>query len=171
MKNHELYHKTVDILVQAYFNDTLVSGNCQACAVGNLVAANMGFEFAIQNNNYLLEQHKLYWKGKPNIYNENIQANNRSWFDAVNMGEVHEAQLIGEALEQIISTGYTPLQIAVIESAFEHPVNQEFLFDEGGKEYMFERLIAVIEALDIIHENTDAEVTTTSKSRFNKQLA
>ena len=36
MKNEKLYQKTVDILVQAYFNDTLEHTKCHACVVGNL---------------------------------------------------------------------------------------------------------------------------------------
>ncbi len=40
MKNKSLYDKTVSILVDAYMNDTLQHGNCFACAVGNIVAAN-----------------------------------------------------------------------------------------------------------------------------------
>lgn len=42
MKNPELYHKAVDILVAAYFNDTLRHFDCQACAVGNIICGNLG---------------------------------------------------------------------------------------------------------------------------------
>lgn len=42
MKRPELYQKTVDILVKAYFDDTLQHGNCYACAVGNIIAGNCG---------------------------------------------------------------------------------------------------------------------------------
>ena len=33
------FSNSVDILVKAYFNDTLRHGNCLACAVGNLMQA------------------------------------------------------------------------------------------------------------------------------------
>jgi hypothetical protein len=42
MIKEPLYHKTIGILVDAYFDDTLQHGNCSACAVGNLVAAAKG---------------------------------------------------------------------------------------------------------------------------------
>jgi hypothetical protein len=44
MKRQELYNNTVDILVQAYFNDTLAHCDCSACAVGNMIAGNCGYE-------------------------------------------------------------------------------------------------------------------------------
>jgi len=39
------FENTVDILVKAYINDTLEHNNCYACAVGNIVAHNMGERF------------------------------------------------------------------------------------------------------------------------------
>lgn len=50
MKNKELFDKTIGILVNAYLNDTLENANCHACAVGNLVATNCGYEM-IQSEN------------------------------------------------------------------------------------------------------------------------
>jgi hypothetical protein len=45
MNRPEVYHKSVQILYDAYFNDTLdVMVNCYACAVGNLIAGNLGME-------------------------------------------------------------------------------------------------------------------------------
>lgn len=37
MKNPELFHKTVDILVKAYFRGDLNAFSCFSCAVGNIL--------------------------------------------------------------------------------------------------------------------------------------
>lgn len=136
MKNKELYNKTVDILVQAYFNDTLRHGDCKACAVGNLIQANGGF------NNFFTTWTEVFIT----VYGE----------QAVNPTEYY-----GEAKREIDSTGYAWPDLAKIEKAFEsaNGINDE---------KMFNGLMAVIEVLDQIHENTDQEVTKVSKQKFVK---
>jgi hypothetical protein len=153
MKNKELYDKTVSILVDAYFNDTLQHGICSKCAVGNLINAAKPFTrkqiddlihsrdgwvkvFCTINANRISEQHLIY----PDNY-------------------------VGEAKKQIDSTGYSWENLSKIEYAFEtasEGCNQE--------DYMFNGLMAVIEILDEIHENKDIEKTAQSKKRFNKEL-
>ncbi len=53
-----------------------------------------------------------------------------------------------------------------IEHAFEYA-------PKGNSEddYMFNGLMAVVDALDIIHENTDINITKEIKQKFVKQLA
>jgi hypothetical protein len=146
MNKPELYQKTVDILVDAYFNDTLAHGNPCGCAVGNIVAANMGFKY---------KRIKSEIEYEDNVWPE--------WF-----GAVCKAFQISEDDQdlQIASTGYAADEIIEIEYAFENAYS-----GNSDDEWMFNGLIAVIEVLDQIHGNTDAEITTTSKARLNKQPA
>lgn len=151
MKKEALYHKTVDILVQAYFNDTLQLGDCNACAVGNLVAANMGYKYT----------RCLDWENSTGAYVS-------TQWDEVHCVS-HEPDMnnyFGEAKKQIDSTGYSPHETCRIEYAFEAaPIGN------SNEDYMFNGLMAVIEVLDQIHENTDTSITTASKNRFDKTLA
>lgn len=145
MKNEQLYNKTVDILVQAYFNDTLKHGNCYACAVGNMVAANKSYK---------------YYQG--------IWVEAFSWWDNVfstdsdcGIQTIEINNYTGEAKEQIDSTGYSVRELAKIERSFETAPR-----GNSDDEWMFNGLMAVIDVLDKIHENTDAELTNTTKLRF-----
>ena len=152
MKNESLYRKTVDILVQAYMNDTLIHGSCSACAVGNLVSANMGIKF-IRN-----KRGNPYWEN-------DIEP---KW-DLVHMYS-GSSQLVNpkayenEAKKQIDATGYTWQQTAEIEKAFESAP-----YGNSDDEWMFNGLMAVIDVLDEIHEVNDSEITKNTKSLFVKQ--
>lgn len=155
MKNPELYHKTVDVLVRAYFNDTLEHLNCRACAVGNLVAAGMGM--------------KLVFIGitgdivPAGFVPGDVTKDSGMWLDAIGRGCVSWLKMTDDIAMQVKSTGYTAEELAWIEHAFEHA-------DLGRKtdEWMFNGLMAVIDVLDQIHENTDETTTTTTKARFNE---
>jgi len=96
MKNPELFHKTVGILVKSYFDETLEHSIC-GCAVGNLICANMGID---------------------------IRCFHPSWnsvFVTTTMcgSEFHINKYRGNAKKQIDSTGYSPYELALIEKAFE----------------------------------------------------
>ncbi len=135
MKNEELYHKTIGILVKAYQNDTLRKYDCAACVVGNMIAANEG---------YAIGEEGSWLKGRKVIL--------PAWWPQI--GRVDTANNNGEAKRQMDSTGYTLDELSLIETAFE---------GEGDN---FNGLMAVVDALDIIHENTDKEVTKLSKNLF-----
>ena len=152
MKNEALYRRTVDILVAAYFNDTLVHLDCTACAVGNIVAANKGLVLERLENGMV--------KLKNAVYEENTK-----WFTAIFNGEFYQ-DCTEDVMEQIRITGYNGFELASIEYAFEHA-------SSGGSNdvWMFNGLMAVIDALDIIHENTDTTATASTKQRFIKQMA
>ena len=164
MKNPELYKKTVDILVAAYFNDTLEHGNCYACAVGNIIAGNCGYGFIKMEKNDVVAPlfnvytgcGKLYWDRDNDINNNPLQK----------MTGGHFMELATtKQWEFIRKTGYSGGELARIEHAFESQ-------NKGTKsdEEMFNGLMAVINVLDEIHENKDEEITQTQKSRFNKTL-
>jgi len=148
MKNETLYNKTVDILKDAYFNDTLEHGNDCACAVGNLIAAAKGVNIIPDNEGRLS---RFTWEqGYP------------KWFySVIDKG----CPPTDGALSEINKTGYTIDDIILIERAFESTKN-----DNTEDLAMFNGLMAVIDVLDIIHENNDTEQTQVTKKRFNKSL-
>lgn len=150
MNRPELYHKTVDILVQAYFNDTLQHGNCAACAVGNIVAANMGYSFIEKYGG-------LNWK-EADAFNQLQRSLN--WYDPVIRRIVPNERQLAE----IGSTGYRSVDLMWIESSFEN-----CKCGNSQDEKMFNGLCAVIDTLDEIHENTSTEISQTAKSKFQKQ--
>lgn len=147
MKNKKLYNKTINILVNAYFNNTLEHGMCTMCAVGNLVAANMGYTF--KNNTWNNGAGYTF----PRWNNVHMYTDDEQKFDL--------SKYVDTAKKEIDSTGYSPLETAAIELAFE-TANK----GKSKDEYMFNGLMAVVNALDKIHENIDVEITTTSKNKF-----
>jgi hypothetical protein len=147
-----LYHKTVDILVQAYFNDTLEHGNYCGCAVGNMIAANCGINLTRRR-----EFAEVQWNGDG--------SGGKHWFELVKYGGGHEIDT-ELAMSQINKTGYTLSEVLKIEEAFE---SAGFAFyDDDEDTLMFNGLMAVIEVLDQIHQNTDEQLTKTSKQKFVK---
>lgn len=143
-KNIELYNKTVDILYQSYFDDTLVHGNCQACAIGNMVAANTGKRVKRFGSGYI----GVGWDHGASEWNLVFMTDHET------LHQVRDPAFYdGEAKEQIDATGYHWEDLATIEYAFETA-------DKGQSEedYMFNGLVAVLEVLKQIHEiddNTD----------------
>jgi hypothetical protein len=151
MKNEQLYNKTVDILVQAYFNDTLEHGNCYACAVGNIIAANKGYTYVPCIDTTM---QKIVWDVTKGSYGN---PNYGSWYDAVTY-EIDKHQNNHECN----STGYSIYDLRDIEKAFEKCYK-----GITEQDYIFNGLMAVIDVLDKIHENTDTAVTSSSKQRFS----
>lgn len=152
MKNEKLYTRTVDILVQAYLNDTLRHGNCYACAVGNIIAANKGYTYVPATDQ---KSQKITWNVTGGTYYN--EAKYGSWFDII-----HGCGSGEKGVSEISSTGYSINEIRKIERAFERAEE-----GESSDEYMFNGLMAVLNVLEEIHE-VDATVTTAQKNRFTK---
>lgn len=158
MINETLYNKTVDILVQAYFNDTLQSGSWCGCAVGNIVAANNGIKIVLDED------------GDPAWPTHAMCAKN--WYGIIkpeNLGPLNQNEK-NNGLFQIESTGYSVEQITIIEHAFEHYTNFTTDWEEKEDKRMFNGLMAVIDVLDQIHGNTSPEVTQTAKRKFSPSV-
>lgn len=143
----ELYHKTVGILYDAYFADTLEKGNCFACAVGNIVAANMGKKFCVDPEAGNVFQ-KYYWKGYA-PYSDIFNGANVEWFP-----------LTGVPNKETLSTGYSIDELMRIENAFEKSPGV------GVQDRMFNGLVAVLEVLAQIHQVTDEDLLTANNKRF-----
>lgn len=137
MNRPELYKKTTDILFAAYFNDTLENGICTACAVGNIIAANMGYSFS--KKCWISNQQQLMITEWDTVF--------------ITLGgsqKINPTQYRDEAKKQIDSTGYHWQELAKIEFAFETA-------DKGNsdEDYMFNGLVAVLEVLKSIHQVED----------------
>lgn len=139
MERKELYERSVNILVDAYMNNTLQHGTACACAVGNLIAASM--ERCIKKVSL-----GFMWVGT-----------HPHWYEHLYVRPSEQG------LYEIKSTGYTSSEILDIERAFEMvlPCRNDDVWNFHG-------LCAVIDQLDIIHKNTDHTLTTQSKARFQK---
>lgn len=87
------FENSVDVLVKAYFNDTLQHGNCSACAVGNLISDAMQIPMT-QDANGLLRWVDVKW----------------SWFTS------SRSPL---AIRQRAAIGYSDEEVRRIENAFE----------------------------------------------------
>lgn len=156
MNRESIYHKSVQILYDAYFNDTLEHGNCFACAVGNLVAGNMGLSF---ETGECVLRGMVRWIGY----------NTLEKHPAVNgWGNVLAGRTVvcferykEEAKSQIDSTGYTPSELALIEVAFEFG-------NRRTEDWMFDGLANVLEALKQIHEVEDADLIQSNHKRFKE---
>lgn len=160
MIKEELYHKTVGILYDAYFNDTLEHRNCYACAVGNLIAANNGYEFTTEHSGL----RNFVWRGFAPYGEEWIGRKVAHWYGLVS--PFRNCTDKDVALKQILSTGYSIDEIILIEQAFESGD-----FGESKDEEMFNGLVAVLEVLKEIHQVTDEDLLQANNKRFKDHYA
>ncbi len=141
MTNKELFKKTVNILVDAYRNDTLRHSSCCACAVGNIVASacsytykNVGEYGLMYADNYASWMHVFVTiRGEVQYIDPNSYE--------------------GEAKKQIDSTGYPWEDLAKIEYAFEMAPQ-----GQSDDDWMLNGLLAVYDVLCEIHEVEANEV-------------
>jgi hypothetical protein len=132
MKNKEQFDHTVKILVAAYLNNSLVQSNCHACAVGNLVAANLDIRYD-QDLKWIGRQ--VAWSAVFVTLRYQIAQNKCP------------AAYTGEAKVQIDATGYTWQELARIEYAFERAAT-----GKTSEDHRFNGLMAVLDELCRIHE-------------------
>ena len=149
MKNPELFHRTVGILVKAYLNDTLKSANCASCAVGNIVSVSCGYQVARDSKGSLgwwanekeewvdPRWQKVFMTSAFKVFNIRFFASQSKKLKKFKK----------KARKQIESTGYTLDELALIEKTFER---RSIRSDFRG-------LMAVVDCLQIIHEATETE--------------
>lgn len=140
MIRESLYHKTSDVLYQAYFKDELKHGDCSACAVGNICKA------AGASN-----QVRMLWK-YVFVTETNLFLGQHQW--------INEDRYSGVPKKVIDATGYTWQELAKIEYAFETAPK-----GNNDEDWMFNGLVAVLDVLKEIHEVTD-EPHQSNLSRF-----
>lgn len=144
------FNHTVNVLVKAYLNDTLVHGNCYACAVGNIVAESKGYNYVKCTDEPF---RKVVWDIAKGSYDSFVPM----WFTYLD-----EAQKPADVRDQVQATGYTWDEIRRIEKAFEcceRPLS--------GEQWMFNGLMAVVDVLAEIH-NVDLSVKESAKLQFVK---
>lgn len=158
------FEKTVDILVKAYLNDTLEHGNCTACAVGNIIAESEGTQPRKLKSFGMGEFYSWENKVRPEWINVFCTPTARS------SQKINESSLFGEAKRQIDVTGYSYLELAKIEFAFERGNTLGYIQidDTPEKEQaMFNGLMAVVDVLAEIH-GISLEAREESKKLFVK---
>jgi len=147
MKNKEQFDKTIKILVNAYLNNTLVHNNCCACAVGNIIAANLKIKY----------DQDLKWIGRQLAWST-VFVTKRSKIEQTQCPWAYN----GNAKEQIDATGYSWQELALLEAAFEKAP-----LGKTSEKRMFNGLMAVVNTLCQIHEMAE-EVKQATKKLFVK---
>lgn len=138
MKQKDKFDKNWAILVKAYLNGTLEHGCPCGCAVGNLIAANMGY---------------TPWEGDEDVDWPQASA---AWYDT----RYRRAyKYTGLAKVQIDSTGYSFDEVWRIEKAFERAYYP-------APDPQFLGLSAVLDVLLDIHESEVEEAEETRAQFF-----
>jgi hypothetical protein len=135
---NELFNETVTILVKAYMNDTLEHADCEACAVGNIIAARC-----------------------PDIYEKDPGA----WFDPMH-GQKQLAKLqiasTGYSYEDVMK-----IEHAFENCEKPEHMKDTIWGNWKDPEWMFNGLMAVVDVLCEIHGMNETEKTE-AKSLFVK---
>ena len=138
------FEKTMDILVKAYLNDTLEHGNCHACAVGNLIAAQNGLSYKRDYSDF------QRWDGYIEPH----------WYQLVTPVKCDYGDIeIGT--NQINQIGYSIQDTIRIENAFENSER-----GQNNDDWMFNGLMAVLDVLAEIHG-----IDLTVKKNYQEQLS
>lgn len=152
------FNHSVNVLVKAYLNDTLEHDNCSACAVGNLVAAEMGITY------FKLSPPKHCNGVTPAFIKADGDCS--SWFDCLMYEDSEESLLPDPCANHLKAIGYSISEVQSIEDAFESAPGYD-LENSLDPEWVFNGLMAVVEVLAEIH-GISLEEATAAKSLFVK---
>lgn len=175
MNRTELYANSIDTLKEAYFKHELKHNDCKKCAVGNLLkepAKQMRISAGIWSLKFVTssKKRKQYVAGLGEfvgsiMFSTTVLRVPEPFLPGLPVGEsMARLKLVHDVVnaEMLISkSGYTQEELAQIEFAFETAER-----GETEEDYMFNGLMAVIDVLDQIHDNTDAMLTNDQKKRF-----
>lgn len=132
MKYPERFERAIRKLVRAFFDDELLKGRCRYCAVGNM--CDNQYEWSLVFNTP--QRPRLV--GKEIILEQDI-----------------DLLFYRDSSKEVIdSTGYTVLELARVESAFERA---EEVGDKNSLQSQFNGLMAVVDVLCDIERIEDAE--------------
>ena len=165
------FDHTVSVLVNAYVDDKLKHQDCSCCAVGNIISHACGYKREVLND-------KPFWtKGnkvfKPikwlNAFGTNVVDHQPGFLNWIvgNKHRVIKSWMKPEKIDSTVeawaeATGYTIMELARIESAFERAE-----FGKSKDEWMFNGLMAVVDVLAEIH-GVDLTVKESAKLLFTK---
>jgi hypothetical protein len=168
MNRPETYHKSVQILYDAYFNDTLEHERCSACAVSNLLqeaSVKSGIKVSRWSQIFCTissanrrgpKQHLI--AGENEILGETVSGG----IKAYNIDNNKECKVWREEAFTLFSySDYTLEELIRIENVFESA--DAGLSDE---DWMFNGLVDVLNALKQIHEVTDEDLIQANHKRF-----
>lgn len=133
MNRPEVFRNTVDILVQAFFNETLAAGSCSACAIGNILAESNDTEVVRSDDG------GFGWAADKDA----------AWVSSRAIGQVD--------VHPELDAPYSTEELTRIEAAFERAVQLDHLEyaqypDSAVVEDQFRGLMAVVDVLEDIHD-------------------
>lgn len=147
--------KNADILFDAVSERKLVSGACNACVVGNFIAANNGYTIIKEGDNYV-----WYTEKEDKVYPYWVQT-----FMTREDGQLFNANNYrNESKEQIDSTGFTLEELMKIENIFERNTKlklEQYRYhsDEDIRQDQMKGLVAVLNYIstleDEVNDNND----------------
>jgi len=139
------FEHSVDVLIKAYFNDTLIHTHNYCCAVGNIIADACNYTYKIEQKvHYPLESIHVSWQEAASDW--------MSWWPK---------ELIVKTCSQQEATGYSAKELSLIEIAFE---------DRGNpSKDLIRSLGRVIDVLAKIH-NIDLSIVDSTKEKYLKEL-
>lgn len=150
MRDEKLYNQTVDIFLDAYNAGELFHGNCDACAVGNIIKETGGFVKSADGfARYQSSWHEIFCTNINNLYRQTQKL----------LHDEHNE----DAAKEIAQTGYSLDELAKIEYAFETSIFGKFPEGDFVNSYLhyvkveekkgqFLGLCAVLRVLAGIHE-------------------
>lgn len=152
MNRPQLYHQSLDRLVDAFYKGTLQHGNACACAVGNLLQIPQ--RLAKQKGVSELEILKGRFGGTGTL-NDGLPG--RHW----------SSLLYLEEEDEFCGTGYLNKEALSIEFAFEESWWGKHTDTDDNDGFL--GLMAVVDVLGEIH-GVDQDKTVTDKSKFVKPI-
>lgn len=114
MKNSERFNTAITALVKGYLNDTLMKGQCCACAVGNMIAHCKNYEIIKEKRDDGSNHIDVLW-----TKNDIRPAWGRVFVTVEKDQMFDEESYHDEAKDEIDSTGYSLRELARIEFNFE----------------------------------------------------
>ena len=136
------FKNAIDALVYAFFNDTLAKGTCNACAVGNMVAHGFGKKVDREYN--------LVCKDGVgnNEWHHAFMTNAHTGYQTIHFENFDKNGVV----VCCNATGYTALELAMVEKAFEkntgiHWTNYESHQKDDIMQDQYNGLMAVVDVL------------------------
>lgn len=158
MIKQELYHRTVDLLLDAYNECRLKHGQCDACAVGNICGSSYWAARFITMDNEDQMINPSEFRGPVEDFDKLRTYPNERWY---NPDEKTILALQQRADEVIAASGYSKEELMKIEFAFESSIKDK---KESANETkrQFIGLCAVLDALKEIHKVDSLEHESSS---------
>lgn len=159
------FKHSVGVLVLAYLNDTLSHGQCDRCAVGNLLGGHKEWALVFCTQSHGNDRQQVIALGEREYVDRmSMKPAQVTWFtmDEEKLGMLN-AKSFGLSL--IRNSGYTVLELARVEAAFEATNLCPYSLVWRKDENMFNGLMAVVDVLADIH-GVDLTVREEAKIPF-----